>query len=119
MTRAEAMKFDDIISYSDIVSEEGQNIQKGMNFKTRFGYSILLMSVRRNAPYADQLDANTGLIVYEGHDVQRNSSPQPSRSSSGYYNMRTKSKSMKSWMKVYGLTKVISISWMRELFSVS
>ena len=41
------MKVDDIISYSDIVSEEGQNIQKGMNFKTRFGYSILLMSVRK------------------------------------------------------------------------
>ncbi len=51
-----AMQVDDIISYADLVSEEKVNLQKGMNFGIKKGYSILLMSTRKGAPYADEFE---------------------------------------------------------------
>ena len=33
---------------------------------------FFLMSVRKNAPYADEYDAKTGNLIYEGHDVPSN-----------------------------------------------
>ncbi|HUI30222.1 MAG TPA: HNH endonuclease signature motif containing protein [Candidatus Acidoferrales bacterium] len=71
------MNIDDIISYSDIVSAEGQNIQRGMNFNVGNGYSVFLMSVRKNAPYADKINEATNSIVYEGHDAQKNHARNP------------------------------------------
>jgi hypothetical protein len=38
-----------------------------MNFETGRGYSIILMSLRPNAPYADRFD-DESTLVYEGHD---------------------------------------------------
>jgi hypothetical protein len=70
-------KVDDIISYSELVAVENANIQKGMNFQIKPEYSILLMSVRENAPYADEIDKETGNLIYEGHDVPRNISDKP------------------------------------------
>ncbi len=46
-------------------------IQRGMNFRTRKGISIILMSVRPNAPYADEIDFKNNLLIYEGHDVPK------------------------------------------------
>lgn len=60
---------DDILSYEEIVQKEGMLLQKGMNFRVGKGYSILLMSVRKGAPYRDEFDQDTGLLIYEGHDV--------------------------------------------------
>ena len=56
-------KIDDIISYAELVATENINVQKGMNFQIKPEYSIFLMSVRKNAPYADEWDdkANTCL----------------------------------------------------------
>jgi hypothetical protein len=65
------MKIDDIISYHELVTAEKANLQKGMNFGISKGYSVFLMSVRKGAPYADLIDAETGNLVYEGHDQQR------------------------------------------------
>ena len=65
------MQVDDIFSYDKLVAEERANLQKGMNFGLGNGYSVLLMSVRRGAPYADEWDKKTGMLVYEGHDVNR------------------------------------------------
>jgi hypothetical protein len=65
------MKIDDIISYTDLVTEEKVNLQKGMNFGIGKTYSILLMSIRKGAPYADEIDRATGTLTYEGHDVPR------------------------------------------------
>jgi hypothetical protein len=62
------MNIDDVISYSDLVSAEGINLQKGMNFGIKKSYSIFLMSVRENAPYSDVIDKETGNLIYEGHD---------------------------------------------------
>lgn len=70
-------KIDDIITYTELVAYEGINLQKGMNFNVRPDYSILLMSVRKNAPYADEYDKKTNTLIYEGHDVPRNHSKDP------------------------------------------
>lgn len=68
---------DDIISYAELVAEEKQNLQRGMNFHTNAYYSVFLMSVRKNAPYADEIDKESGTIIYEGHDMQANHSEKP------------------------------------------
>ena len=70
-------KVDDIISYAELVAAENANVQKGMNFQIKPEYSIFLMSVRRNAPYADKWDKRAGTLIYEGHDVPRNISQTP------------------------------------------
>lgn len=63
------MEVGDIISYIQLCSEEHFNIQKGMNFRTINGYSVFLMSVRPNAPYADRVEDNGSILIYEGHDI--------------------------------------------------
>jgi hypothetical protein len=70
-------KTDDIISYAELVAAENANIQKGMNFQIKSEYSIFLMSVRKNAPYADEWDENSGTLIYEGHDVPSNVAKEP------------------------------------------
>ncbi|MEI8063677.1 MAG: HNH endonuclease [Verrucomicrobiota bacterium] len=65
------MNVDDIISYHDIVHVEKATLQKGMNYDTGKGYTVVLMSVRKGAPYADSIDEETGTLIYEGHDVPR------------------------------------------------
>jgi hypothetical protein len=65
------MKVDDIISYAHLVSAEGANLQRGMNFGIGKSYSVFLMSLRKNAPYADAMDEATGTLIYEGHDQPR------------------------------------------------
>jgi len=72
------MKPDDIISYAQLVHEEGSNLQRGMNFGSGKSYSVFLMSVRKNAPYADAIDQTTGSLIYEGHDEpRRKNGPDP------------------------------------------
>lgn len=46
----------EVISYLDMCQEEGVNLQRGMNFKLRDGVSVVLMSVRKGAPYADRIE---------------------------------------------------------------
>lgn len=71
------LQVDDIISYAELVYEEGQNLQRGMNYRVTPYYSVFLMSVRRNAPYADEIDENTNAIIYEGHDARRDHHETP------------------------------------------
>ncbi len=74
-------RFREIISYPEMVQREGIALQKGMNFRVRggaSGYSIILMSVRKGAPYKDKWHdesgggPHAGMLEYEGHDVPRN-----------------------------------------------
>jgi hypothetical protein len=65
------VKIDDVIKYSDLVSAEGANLQRGMNYRRTKAYSVFLMSIRPGAPYADAIDPATGALIYEGHDVPR------------------------------------------------
>lgn len=65
------MNVNDIISYHELVSAEKANLQKGMNYGIGKSYSVFLMSLRRGAPYADRIDAESGTLIYEGHDQHR------------------------------------------------
>jgi hypothetical protein len=69
----------EIISYPELVAREKANLQKGMNFGIRPGYSIILMSVRRGAPYHDRVDFDRNLLIYEGHDVHRGPGIDPKK----------------------------------------
>ena len=59
----------EVISYLDMCREEGVNLQRGMNFRLSRGVSVILMSVRPGAPYADRVEDEGRVLVYEGHDV--------------------------------------------------
>ena len=57
---------------------EGVNLQRGMNFRLKGNSSVILMSVRRGAPYADRVEDSGSILVYEGHDVPTNErNPMP------------------------------------------
>src|SRR5262249_32757924 len=58
----------DVISYLDMCREEGVNLQRGMNYRIRADSSVLLMSVRPGAPYADRVEEDGRVLIYEGHD---------------------------------------------------
>ena len=67
----------DIISYNEMCLEEGYSLQRGMNFQVNGGISVILMSLRKNAPYADRVEDNGKVLIYEGHDVPKNVSNTP------------------------------------------
>ncbi|MGD0159659.1 MAG: HNH endonuclease [Candidatus Bathyarchaeia archaeon] len=61
----------DLLSYLDVCREEGVNLQRGMNFRLRGGFSVILMSIRTGAPYADRIEENGRVLIYEGHDAPK------------------------------------------------
>lgn len=61
----------DVLSYADMCQQEGENLQRGMNFRLHGDTSVILMSVRAGAPYADRVEADGRVLIYEGHDVPR------------------------------------------------
>ena len=49
-----------------------------MNFGVGGNHSVILMSVRPNAPYRDRIEAGGTTLIYEGHDQPRGPAvPQP------------------------------------------
>jgi hypothetical protein len=58
----------EILTHMDMSRREGVHLQKGMNFRLGKSYSVILMSVRPNAPYRDQVLDDGRTLVYEGHD---------------------------------------------------
>lgn len=49
-----------------------------MNFGLGGDHSVVLMSVRPNAPYRDRLEDNGTTLIYEGHDESKSAGvPQP------------------------------------------
>jgi hypothetical protein len=67
----------DIISHAEMCLEEGVSLQRGMNFRLRGGTSVILMSLRKGAPYADRVEENGEILYYEGHDVPKNLARDP------------------------------------------
>jgi len=57
-----------IISYIEMCQREGTSLQKGMNYRLGDTYSVILMSVRPNAPYRDEIQEDGLVLIYEGHD---------------------------------------------------
>jgi hypothetical protein len=80
----------EIISYLEMCQRKTLSLQKGMNFHLRDNHSVILMSLRRSAPYEDAIQDGGTTIIYEGHDVPRSAHipnpktiDQPERSFSG------------------------------------
>jgi hypothetical protein len=46
----------DVISYIEMCQTEGTSLQRGMNFHLAGRISVILMSIRRGAPYAVKLE---------------------------------------------------------------
>ncbi len=61
----------EILSYFEMCQREGTSLQRGMNFRLHGAYSVILMSVRPNAPYKDELHEEGAVLIYEGHDHPR------------------------------------------------
>jgi hypothetical protein len=59
----------DVVSYLEMCADFGVNLQRGMNFRLSPDASLILMSLRAGAPYADRVEANGRVIIYEGHDL--------------------------------------------------
>jgi hypothetical protein len=59
----------DIIPYVDMCKAEEASLQRGMNFRLGGNYSVILMSLRRGAPYADRVEEDGRVLIYEGYDV--------------------------------------------------
>lgn len=59
----------DVISYLEMSKEEGETLQRGMNFRLRGGLSVILMSLRPGAPYPDRIEDQGRTLIYEGHDI--------------------------------------------------
>ena len=62
---------DKILSHSEMCRREGVSLQRGMNFGLGGNHSVILMSVRPNAPYRDRLEDGGTTLIYEGHDQPR------------------------------------------------
>lgn len=78
MTLLEAQVVEDIISHNEMCRREGLSLQRGMNFGVGGNHSVVLMSVRPNAPYRDRLEDGGTVLVYEGHDEPQTAScPNP------------------------------------------
>lgn len=70
----------DVISYLEMCREEGVNLQRGMNFRLHGRLSVILMSLRPGAPYADRIEEDGRVLIYEGHDIsRRRGGPDPKR----------------------------------------
>jgi len=61
----------EIITYLEMCQREGMNLQRGMNYRLHQTHSVVLMSVRPNAPYRDRVEDDGTTLIYEGHDVHR------------------------------------------------
>ncbi len=64
----------DIVAYLEMCGHEGTTLQRGMNFRIKPTYSIVLMSVRPGAPYHDRIENDGKTLIYEGHDVPKQAS---------------------------------------------
>lgn len=67
----------DIISHAQMCLEEGVSLQKGMNFKIKGERTVILMSLRKGAPYADRVEDDGETLIYEGHDAPKNLTRNP------------------------------------------
>jgi len=68
----------EIMSYLEMCHRVGVSLQRGMNFRIGKTHSVILMSVRPNAPYCDRFEEDGTAIVYEGHDEPKSvQCPEP------------------------------------------
>lgn len=63
----------EILTYWEMCAREGAGLQQGMNFGLGGDHSVVLTSVRKNAPYDDRFEDDGTTLIYEGHDARRSS----------------------------------------------
>lgn len=69
---------DNVLSYIAMCQREQASLQAGMNFGLGGNHSVILMSLRPNAPYRDRLEDAGTTLIYEGHDMPRTAAcPNP------------------------------------------
>ena len=61
----------EIISYLEMCQREGASLQRGMNYRLGNNHTVILMSLRANAPYDDELQDSGTVLIYEGHNIPR------------------------------------------------
>ena len=66
--RAVVFEPGEVVSYFEMCREEGSSLQRGMNYRLRGGDSVVLMSRRPGAPYADRVEEDGRVLIYEGHE---------------------------------------------------
>jgi len=71
------IKQGDVVSYLKMCSEEGVNLQRGMNFRLKKKASVILMSLRSGAPYADRVEDEGRTLIYEGHNIGKQAGLDP------------------------------------------
>ena len=72
------MSREEILTYLEMCQRERMSLQRGMNFVSPPGVSIVLMSRRRGAPYRDELSEDGTELIYEGHDIPKSAdAPDP------------------------------------------
>jgi hypothetical protein len=76
-----------VLSYLEMCQIEGVNLQRGMNYRLKGGLSVILMSIRPGAPYADRIENEGKTLIYEGHDIANTKSgPKPKSVDQPYMN---------------------------------
>src|SRR3954453_9205719 len=72
------IKAGDVVSHQEMCQAERRNLQQGMNFRPGGRRSVILMSLRKGAPYADRIEDGGRVLIYEGHDAPRTANgPEP------------------------------------------
>ena len=61
----------EIISYIEMCSRGGTSLQRGMNYGLGGNHSVILKSLRPNAPYRDRVEDDGSTLIYDGHDEAR------------------------------------------------
>jgi len=56
----------EIVPYIEMCRREGVSLQRGMNYELGGNHSVILMSVRPGAPYADRFEDDGSTIIYGG-----------------------------------------------------
>lgn len=84
-----SLEVNEIISYWEMCEAEShRQLQRGMYFELEPTHSVLLMSIKPNAPYADRISDDGMTIYYEGHDATGDQSKeldQPGQNTSGTF----------------------------------
>jgi hypothetical protein len=62
----------------EMCEHEHASLQRGMNYRLSGRMTVILMSLRPGAPYADRIEQGGQVLIYEGHDIPRGTaSPNP------------------------------------------
>lgn len=108
-----SLEVNEIISYWEMCEAEGhRQLQRGMYYKLEPTHSVLLMSIKSNAPYADRISDDGMTIYYEGHDAtgdKYKELDQPEKNPSGSLTQNGLFEKAASYGKKTGIFELVRI----------